>query len=82
MPYIQTTLLIYELINLQCKINGNNIKLIEQSGQRKDRYSSLAYNFYVQNELERKILQKRNTYFNAENYAGKLRKLNHRPNTY
>ena len=53
--YIQTTLLIYELINLQHKVEGANIKIKEKSGMRKDRYSSLAYNYHVLRELEKKI---------------------------
>ena len=53
--YIQTTLLIYELINLQHKVEGTNIKIKEKSGMRKDRYSSLAYNYHVLRELEKKI---------------------------
>ena len=56
MPYIQTTLLIYELIKLNSKINGNNVKIEEQSGERKDRYSSLGYNYWVARQIE--IMQK------------------------
>ena len=43
-PYIESTLLIYELINLEHKIVGTNVRINEKSGMRKDRYSSLAYN--------------------------------------
>ena len=53
MPYIQTTLLIYELTKLEHEIKGTNIKIIEKTGMRKDRYSSLAYNYWVQCQLER-----------------------------
>lgn len=56
MPYIQTTLLIYELIKLNSKITGNNVKIEEQSGERKDRYSSLGYNYWVARQIE--IMQK------------------------
>lgn len=52
MPYIQTTLLVYELIKLNSKINGNNVKIEEQSGERKDRYSSLGYNYWVARQIE------------------------------
>lgn len=54
-PYIQTTLLIYELINLEHKVEGTNIKIKEKSGMRKDRYSSIGYNYYVLRQLERKM---------------------------
>ena len=54
-PYIQTTLLIYELINLQHKIEGTNIKIKEKSGMRKDRYSSLGYNYHILRTLEKNL---------------------------
>lgn len=82
LPYIQTTLLVYELINLEYEIKGTNVKITEKSGMRKDRYSSLAYNYWVQCQLEREMLRKQKTGFNASDYASKLRKLNHRPKTY
>lgn len=53
MPYIQTSLLVNELINLRYEINGTNIKLRERSGMRKDRYSSIAYNNYVTNVISK-----------------------------
>lgn len=82
MPYIQTTLLIYELINLQHEIKGTNIKIIEKSGARKDRYSSIAYNYWVQCQLERENLQKKKTGFDANDFAEQLRKINKRPILY
>lgn len=82
MPYIQTTLLVYELINLQYEVKGTNIKIIEKSGARKDRYSSLAYNYWVQCQLERENLQKKKTGFDANDFAEQLRKLNKRPTLY
>lgn len=51
LPYIQTSLLINELINLDHQIRGTNIKIREKSGMRKDRYSSLEYNYYVTQQL-------------------------------
>lgn len=52
-PYIETDLLINELINLEVEIKGSDIKLFEKSGMRKDRYSSLGYNYYImKTELE------------------------------
>ena len=82
LPYIQTTLLVYELINLEYEIKGTNVKITEKSGMRKDRYSSLAYNYWVQCQLEREMLRKQKTGFNASEYASKLRRLNHKPTTY
>lgn len=82
MPYIQTTLLIYELTKLEHEIKGTNIKITEKSGMRKDRYSSLAYNYYVQCQLEREILQKQTVSFDIKDYANKMRRLNKKPNMY
>jgi hypothetical protein len=58
MPYIHTTLLINELINLQTETKGVNIKVKEKTGMRKDRFSSLEYNWWVCLQLEQ-TLQKR-----------------------
>ena len=54
MPYVQTTLLIEELINLQHDISNGLVKVRERSGMRKDRYSSLEYGYAVIQELARK----------------------------
>lgn len=82
MPYIQTTLMVYELINLQHEVKGTNIKIFEKSGMRKDRYSSLAYNYWVQCQLERETLHKPKAQFNAISFAKKLRNLNKKPRIY
>ena len=82
MPYIQTTFLIYELTKLEHEIKGTNIKIIEKTGMRKDRYSSLAYNYWVQCQLEREILQKPKASFDIKSYAKQMKKLNKRPNMY
>ena len=82
MPFIQTTLLVYELISLEHEIKGTNIKITEKSGMRKDRYSSLAYNYWVQCQLEREMLNKPKFGFNASDYASKLGKLNKKPKMY
>lgn len=52
MPYIQTTLLVYELIKLNSKIKGSVVKIEEQSGERKDRYSSLGMSYWVSRQIE------------------------------
>lgn len=56
MPFIQTSLLINEAINLEADINDTGtIKLKEMGSARKDRYSSLSYmNFFVSDYLEPK----------------------------
>lgn len=82
LPYIQTTLLVYELINLEYEVRGTNVKITEKSGMRKDRYSSLAYNYWVQCQLEREMLREKKTGFDINEYALQLRKLNHRPTMY
>ena len=47
MPYAQTTALINEMVNLEGEIVGNKIRLREHTGMRKDRFSSIEYNYYV-----------------------------------
>lgn len=61
LPYINTTLLINELINLQHDDSSGSIKISTRSGMRKDRYSSLSYNYYVACQLEKELTKRRNT---------------------
>jgi len=58
MPYVNTTLLINELINLQCDDSTGMVRITEKSGKRKDRYSSLSYNYWVACQLEKDIKKK------------------------
>ena len=74
MPYIQTTLLIYELIKLNSKINGNNVKIEERSGERKDRYSSLGYNYWVARQIEIKQKPQNNNKTNIRSITSHVRK--------
>ena len=60
LPYYQTSFLIDELINLDHDIVNGLIKVKEKSGMRKDRYSSLQYNYYVVDQLRLKR-KKQNT---------------------
>lgn len=55
LPYIHTTLLIDELTKLQHEEAGGKVKIYEKPGMRKDRYSSLSYNYYVATQLEGKM---------------------------
>lgn len=57
-PHYQTSFLIDELINLDHDISNGLIKVKEKSGMRKDRYSSLAYNYYVVDQIRVKKKKK------------------------
>jgi hypothetical protein len=47
-PYIQTSLFVNECINLSMQLSAGNIKLVENPGNRKDRYTSVSYaNHYI-----------------------------------
>lgn len=59
LPYIHTTLLVNELINLEYETKGITIKVFEKSGMRKDRVSSIGYNYWVQCQLERNLKKRR-----------------------
>jgi len=61
MPYVQTTLLINELINLTHDTNNGLIKVKEKAGMRKDRYSSLQYGYALLQELSKGLKPKQNT---------------------
>ena len=55
LPYINTGLLINELINLQSETKNNVVRVYEKTGCRKDRYSSISYNYWITKQLERKL---------------------------
>ena len=57
LPYIHTSLLINEMINLEYETKNGVVRVKEKSGMRKDRYSSLSYNIFVARILERELLQ-------------------------
>ena len=59
LPYINTTLLVDELVKLQYEEAGGKVRVYERSGMRKDRYSSLSYNFYVSTQIEGKLARVR-----------------------
>ena len=65
LPYLQTSLLVNELINLEHEVKGTNIKITERSGMRKDRYSSAMMNYYVCKQLELQLRPKKET---TQNY--------------
>lgn len=58
MPYIQTTLLVNEMMNLEYeRTESGLIKLKEQGSGRKDRYSSASYGNFIASQLERELLK-------------------------
>lgn len=61
LPYINTGLTVNELVNLGYETSNNVIKVKEKSGCRKDRYSSISYNYYIAQQIERNIEKKRVT---------------------
>ena len=65
MPYVHTTLLINELVKLQHEEPGGRVRVYERSGMRKDRYSSLSYNYYVALQLESKLGKQRSNNFES-----------------
>lgn len=58
--YYDTTLLISELVKLQHEESGGKVRVFELSDMRKDRYSSLSYNYYVATQLESKMTRRGN----------------------
>ena len=58
LPYIQTTFLINEMINLEHEMSNNLIKVHEKTGMRKDRYSSFEYGYWVIQELNKNLKPK------------------------
>lgn len=65
MPYINTTLLVDELTKLQHEESGGKVRIFERSGMRKDRYSSLSYNYYVAIQLENKMSKRQSASANT-----------------
>ena len=58
-PYIQTTLLVNETINLEWSLNGGHIKVFEKGNARKDRYSSCSYANYLADLIEKEEFKKK-----------------------
>lgn len=54
-PYVQTTALVNELVNLEYVVRSGMIKIYEVGTTTKDRYSSIAYCNYYANELEKDL---------------------------
>ncbi len=56
-PYVQTSLLTNECINLAMSMVAGNIKLTETPGSRKDRYSALSYGNHYACLLDTELLK-------------------------
>ena len=57
LPFVQTTALINEMVNLDYEMVNGKIKVKEASGMRKDRYSSCSYANFTCSEIERDMRQ-------------------------
>lgn len=68
MPYVHTTLLIDELVKLQHEESGGRVRIYERAGMRKDRYSSLSYNYYVALQIENKMNRNKVADFDSNNF--------------
>lgn len=53
LPYIQTTFLVGELVNLSHDVSNGYIRVKEKPNMRKDRFSSLGYGYYFVQQLGR-----------------------------
>ena len=57
-PYVETSMCISEIVNLEYKLVGRTIKIDPQNKRdRKDRYSSISYGNYFASLLDRKLLK-------------------------
>lgn len=61
MPYLQTSFLINEMVNLEYDVANGLIKLKEKNNMRKDRFSSLQYGYFILQELSKKLKPKSET---------------------
>lgn len=55
--FVQITLLVNEMINLEGEVTGGYIRLKEPRSKRKDRYSSVSYGNYIASVLEKDLLR-------------------------
>lgn len=75
LPYIYTTLLIDELVKLQHDESGGRVRIFEKAGMRKDRYSSLSYNYYVATQIESKLNKHREVSYSVSPFVFKPPKI-------
>lgn len=62
LPYIQTTFLVDELINLTHETSNGLVKVKEKPGMRKDRYSACEYGWALIQELSKNLKPQINTH--------------------
>ena len=81
MPFVQQELFFQETGNLKLVQNGKNLS-VEKVVRKfdKDRFSAVAYLLYYIMKVDDKNIKK--IEFDAETFAQKLKKLNHRPTMY
>lgn len=58
LPYVNTTLLVNEMINLRHEEKTGYVRIIKAKSKRKDRYSSISYNYWLACQLEEKLEKK------------------------
>lgn len=71
--YINTSLAVNELINLETEVKGNYVRVKEKSGYRKDRFSSLSYNIWLANLLEKEHASSKNKPKSFDEYVFQFR---------
>lgn len=58
-PYLQTTAMVNELINLEGQIYNGFVRVREKGSSRKDHYSSISYGNYLAKVLEQDLKKKK-----------------------
>lgn len=58
-PYVQTTVMVNELINLEGQIYNGFVRIKERGTRRKDHYSSIGYGNYLAKILESDLKKKK-----------------------
>lgn len=58
-PYVQTTVMVNELINLEGQIYNGFVRIKERGARRKDHYSSIGYGNYLAKILEADLKKKK-----------------------
>ena len=56
-PFVQQNLMIQEILGLDAVLSSGNIRLQEKPGQRKDRYSALAYGSWFASYLDAELMK-------------------------
>lgn len=74
LPYMNTTLLINELISLQYETHNGLVKVKERATMRKDRFSSLSYSVEIGKQIEKDYQERNNNNRSIENLVMLYRK--------